>query len=63
MKASLSELPPNINSEYLLIDLLLKDNRIEEAIEHLKMVVDAFPKETSARYYLEKLNSKLWSKR
>ena len=63
MKASLSELPPNINSEYLLVDLLLKDNRIEEAIEHLKMVVDAFPKETSARYYLEKLNSKLWSKR
>lgn len=55
MIESLSKLPPDIRSEYVLVDLLLKELRIKDAIERLKVVVDAFPEESSLLYYIETL--------
>jgi len=55
LEAGLSELPLYIESEYMLVDLLLKEGRIVEAIERLRRVRDVFPEEQSARTYLERL--------
>ena len=57
MIESLSKLPPDIKSEYVLVDLFLKELRIKDAIERLKGVVDAFPEEPSVKTYLETLNN------
>ncbi|MBI4687001.1 MAG: class I SAM-dependent methyltransferase [Nitrospirae bacterium] len=62
MNSALSEVSPNITSEYLLIDLLLKTNRIMEAIERLKIVMDIFPKEDTARKYFLQLQGLLKSR-
>ena len=55
MIAYLYEIAPDLKSEYVLVDLLLKELRIKDAIERLKGVVDAFPEEMSVRHYLETL--------
>ena len=57
MIGSLSKLPPDIRSEYVLVDLFLKELRIKDAIERLRGVVDAFPEESSVKTYLETLNN------
>lgn len=57
MIASLYEIAPDLKSELVLVDLLLKEKRIEEAIERLRLVVEVFPEEPSARYYLETVKS------
>jgi tetratricopeptide (TPR) repeat protein len=55
MFASLYEIAPDLKSEYVLVDFLLKELRIKNAIERLKGVVDVFPEEMSVRHYLETL--------
>jgi tetratricopeptide (TPR) repeat protein len=57
--SSLQGTAPDIKSEYILVEMLLKKNRIPEAIDRLNTVVQAFPEEPSARTYLEKLSSVL----
>lgn len=56
MITSLRGLPPDIKSEYVLVDMLLRESRIQEAVDRVKTVVEAFPDEVSAKVYLEKLN-------
>lgn len=55
MTASLAKLTPNIVSEYVLVDLLLRNERTEEAVDRLEKVAKRFPDEPSARHLLEKL--------
>lgn len=53
MKSALSRVSPNIISEYLLIYMLLKTDRLMEAVERLKMVIDRFPEDRAKKYFLE----------
>ena len=55
MVLSLTKMPPDIKSEFVLIDLLLKENRIKYAIERLKMLVKIFPEEKAVSNYIESL--------
>jgi len=57
MASSLSKITLNINSEYVLIDLLLKEHRIKDAIERLKILVGVFPEDESVKNYLEQLQA------
>ncbi|MBI4847513.1 MAG: class I SAM-dependent methyltransferase [Nitrospirae bacterium] len=57
LKNSLPDLPPDIDSEYLLVDLLLRDRFVEEAKERLDRIIKLFPDDGQAKEYLEKLIS------
>jgi hypothetical protein len=57
MTSSLSKMAPDITSEYVLIDLLLRKHRIDDTIERLKMLMDIFPEEESINNYLEQLQA------
>lgn len=56
MLLSLSKMTLDIKSEYVLIDLLLKEHRIKDAMERLEMLVKIFPEE-ALRNYLEQLQA------
>ncbi len=57
MIKSLVNISPDISSEYLLVDLLLKRNRFKDAVKRLKAIVETFPEEESAKCYLEQINN------
>lgn len=56
LSTSLSGIPPDIRSEFVLVDLLLKGKKIHEAINRLKTMTDLFPEDISAKVYLEKVS-------
>ena len=56
MRSALETLPPHIASEYMLVDLLLKNHQVEEAIGRLRRVLKMFPDEQAAREYIEALS-------
>ncbi len=55
LETSLAELHPNMVSEFLLVDMLLKDYRIKEAIQRLELTSNVFPEDKTIEKYLEKL--------
>ncbi len=57
MIESLKELPPNLASEFLLIDLFLKQRRNKEAFERLANAEKCFPEEPSVKELLQQLNA------
>ena len=60
LKDTLSRLPPDIRSEYILVDLLLKTRRINEALDHLHLILDRFPEEApKITRYINILSTKL----
>jgi SAM-dependent methyltransferase len=59
MKRSIAQRHPNLSSEYILVDLLLRNNQIKEAIDRLKRIQKVFPEDRPARECLQKLMEKL----
>lgn len=57
LKGSLADLGPSIKGEYLLVELLLKTRRIEEAIERLRTIQTDFPDDSRTKQYIETLQS------
>jgi tetratricopeptide (TPR) repeat protein len=57
MTGVLSDISPDIKSEFILADLLLKEKRLIEARERLERLTRLFPEEESVKYYLEILNN------
>jgi Flp pilus assembly protein TadD len=58
MMASLADLPPSLASEYTMIDLLLKNNQIDQAIDRLRNVITIFPDDPRASDYLAAITEK-----
>ncbi|MBW2121474.1 MAG: methyltransferase domain-containing protein [Deltaproteobacteria bacterium] len=58
MENSIRQLPPNVESEYILVDLLLKSGRIREAVDRLKGILNVFPENRAAKRYLGMLAEK-----
>lgn len=57
MIKSLVNISPDIRSEYLLIDFLLRKNRLKDAVKRLRVVTETFPEEESAKRYLEQIHN------
>ncbi len=57
MVDSLTVLSPDLISEFVLVDLMLKDRRITDAVQRLESVVEAFPDCQDAVKHLEVLRS------
>lgn len=57
MIESLKKLPPNLSSEYVLVDLLLRMSKSREAIERLTRAAELFPEEQSIKEHLNKLKN------
>jgi hypothetical protein len=55
LKGSLADFGPSVKGEYLLVDLLLKTRRIEEAIDRLRTIQTDFPDDRLAKQYIETL--------
>jgi hypothetical protein len=57
LKERLSELPPNLESNYLLADFYLQKKNLQGTIDQLKVTQEMFPKEPSVKEFLEKVTS------
>lgn len=57
MIESLNELSPNLISEYVLVDLLLKQKRFDDAEKRLTRATKLFPEEQSLKDNLQKLKN------
>lgn len=58
MEKSLAELPHDRRSEYVLVDLLLRSDQIEEALGRLNLLAKMFPEDKSVKHYLEAVTEK-----
>jgi hypothetical protein len=57
LKERLSELPPNLESNYLLADFYLRKKNLQGTIDQLKLTQEMFPQEPSVKEFLEQVTT------